>query len=190
MNAAHRVVISLGSNIDKELKLPAAVRLLAEAANVVAVSSVYETPAVGTQDRQSSYFNAAVLLETELSATALKDGLLSDIERRLARRRTADKFAPRTIDLDVTLFDCATFDYIPADGRPRHIPDPDLARYAHIALPVADLLPHAAHPETGEPLRTIADRLRLATDIAGGSAIQQRPDIDLWEIVAADRSNY
>lgn len=190
MNAAHRVVISLGSNIDKELNLPAAVRLLAEAANVVAVSSVYETPAVGTQDRQSSYFNAAVLLETELSATALKDGLLSDIERRLARRRTADKFAPRTIDLDVTLFDCATFDYIPADGRPRHIPDPDLARYAHIALPVADLLPHAAHPETGEPLRTIADRLRLATDIAGGSAIQQRPDIDLWEIVAADRSNY
>ena len=186
MSATHWVVISLGSNIDKELNLPAAVRLLAHSANVVAVSSVYETPAVGTRYEQSSYFNAAVLVETELSATVLKDELLSDIERQLARRRTADKFAPRTIDLDVTLFDDATFEYTPADGRPRHIPDPDLVRYAHIALPVADLLPDTIHPETGESVRSIADRLR----VAAGNTIQPRPDIDLWEIVAADRSTH
>lgn len=187
MSAIHRVVITLGSNIDKERNLPAAVRLLAEAADVIAVSKVYETAAVGTRDEQSSYFNAAVLLETGLSPTELKDGLLSDIERRLDRRRSADKFAARTIDLDVTLFDREVFDYVPADGRPRHVPDPDLIRYAHIALPVADLLPDASHPETGDPLETIADRLRLTSNSID-NPVKPRPDIDLWQIVTAARS--
>lgn len=165
-----RVVVTLGSNIDKERNLPEAVRLLARAADMRAVSPIYETAAAGAPD-QPHFYNAAVLLETDETAAALKDGLLAGIERALGRERTADKYAPRTIDLDIALYDDAIFDYTPADGRPRHVPDPDLLRFPHCALPVADLLPDMPHPETGEPLRALAARVLHDYTTAHGPAV-------------------
>lgn len=173
-----RVVLTLGSNIDKERNLPAAVALLAARTRVLAVSPVYETEPIGLL-AQPIFFNAAVLLATDQPAAALKDGLLRDIETRLKRVRQADNNAPRTIDLDIVLYDDQVFDYTPADGRPRHIPDRDLLRFAHCALPVADLLPVMAHPETGEPLATLAARLELESRRGGQPAIRPRPDVDL-----------
>lgn len=182
MSNQHRVAVMLGSNIDREHNLPAAVRLLAEAANVIGVSTVYETPAAGPH-KQPSYFNAVVLLETDLTPAALKDELLAQVERRLGRRRTADKYAPRTIDLDIVLYDDVAGDYIPADGRPRHIPDPDLLRYPHSAVPLAELLPAVEHPETGEPLRVIAARALAEASAGGAEPIRPRPDIDLQRVL-------
>lgn len=184
----HQVAVILGSNIDKEHNLPAAVRLLGERARVTGVSTVYETMAVGEQ-KQPSYFNAVVLLETDLSPAELKDGLLADVERQLGRRRTADKFAPRTIDLDIVLYDDEAFDYIPADGRPRRIPDPDLLRYAHSAVPIAELLPGAIHPATGETFRTIAARIMDQLAASGGDPIHPRPDFDLSHLVTERDGN-
>lgn len=174
----HRVVVLLGSNVDKERNLPAAVRLLTAAAQLTAVSPVYETVPVGAE-QAPHFFNAAVLLKTPLTAVELKDGLLSDVERALERERTADRNAPRTIDLDIALYDDAVFDYTPTDGRPRHVPEPDLLRYPHCLQPVADLLPDLPHPETGEPLGRLAERLRRDYATAHGPTIWPRPDIRL-----------
>lgn len=182
----HRVAVILGSNIEREQNIPAAVRLLAGAAKVTGVSTVYETSAVGEHE-QPGYFNAVVLLETELEPAELKDGLLSDVEQRLGRRRTADKFAPRTIDLDIVAYDDDAFDYTPKDGRPRHLPDSDLLRYPHTAVPMAELLPDARHPETGEMFRAIADRL-LGEAARNGYLIVPRPDVDLQAILKSDGS--
>lgn len=154
----HRCVLSLGSNIEPRKNLSEAVRLLRDATAVVAVSPVYETEPVGLTE-QPAFMNAAVLVSTALKPAALKDGPLSDIERRLGRVRGPDKNAPRTIDLDIVLFDDSPLTYTPADGRPRAIPDPDLLRFLHIALPVADVCPHVVHPLTFEPLRHLAQRL-------------------------------
>lgn len=184
----HRVAVILGSNIERESNIPAAARLLADAATVVGVSTVYETSAVGAH-AQPGYFNAVVLLETELSPAELKDGLLSEIEQRLGRRRTADKFAPRTIDLDIVTYDDVSFDYIPADGRPRHLPDSDLLRYPHTAVPVAELLPETVHPETGETYRAIAERL-LAESAQHGYSITPRPDVDLRALLKSNSPNH
>lgn len=177
-----RVVLTLGSNIDKEHNLPAAVTLLAGRENVLAVSPVYETKPTGLLD-QPNFFNAAILIETDQPPASLKDGLLSDIETILRRVRQADKNAPRTIDLDIALYADAVLDYTPRDGRPRHIPDRDLLRFAHCALPVADLLPAARHPETGERLAEIAKRLQRESRIDGQPAIWPRPDINLHSFV-------
>ena len=174
----HRVVVLLGSNVDKERNLPAAVRLLAASATVAAVSPVYETAPVGAE-RSPRFFNAAVLLLTPQTAAELKDGLLSDIERQLRRERSADRNAPRTIDLDIALYDDAIFDYTPADGRPRHVPEPDLVRFPHSLQPVADLLPDLPHPETGERLGSLAERLRRDYAAAHGPTIWPRPDVPL-----------
>jgi len=174
----HRVVVLLGSNVAKERNLPAAVRLLAAGATVAAVSPVYETAPVG-MDQAPHFFNAAVLLLTTQTAVELKDGLLSDIERALGRERTADRNAPRTIDLDIALYDDAVLDYIPADGRPRHVPEPDLVRFPHSLQPVADLLPDLPHPETGERLGSLAEQLRRDYAAAHGPTIWPRPDVPL-----------
>jgi len=151
----NRVFISLGSNIDAETNLTAAVRHLRnhDAVEVIATSRVYETAPVGTVD-QPNFLNAALLIRTQLSAEALKAGPLWEVEQVLGRVRTADKNAPRTIDLDIALFN-----YDVLDVGVRHIPDPELLTRAHVAVPVADLAPYYLHPETGATLEEIAARL-------------------------------
>jgi len=164
----NRVFISMGSNIDAEANLAAAVRRLEEldAIEVVATSRVYETAPVGTVD-QPNFLNAALLIRTPLSAEDLKAGPLREVERGLGRVRTADKNAPRTIDLDIALYN---YDVLDVGGR--HVPAPDLLTRAHIAVPLADLAPYYVHPETGETLEEIAARL-----LAEG--IVPRADLDL-----------
>jgi 2-amino-4-hydroxy-6-hydroxymethyldihydropteridine diphosphokinase len=180
-----RAIISLGSNIDKEHNLPRAVALMAAATNVLAVSSVYETIPVGLRD-QPNFFNAAVLIETDDTPAQLKAGLLTDIERELKRVRQADKNAPRTIDLDISWYDNASLTYDGPDGRPRRVPDPDLLRFAHVALPLTELLAASTtHPDTGEPVQVIAERLHRAAVIDVAPTIWRRDDIDLTTLVSA-----
>jgi 2-amino-4-hydroxy-6-hydroxymethyldihydropteridine diphosphokinase len=174
MNTA---IISLGSNIDKERNLPEAVRMLGEMCWVVALSRVYETLPVGLPD-QPNFLNAAVAVETALGPAALKREVLAVIEQRLGRVRTADKNAPRTIDLDLALFNDEVREY---NGH--QLPDPDLLRFAHVALPIADLAPEMPHPQTGEPMRAIAQRLlaKATTENGGQAPLWVRGDVGIGD---------
>ena len=154
----NRVVIALGSNIEKEQNLPRAIELLREMCDVTAVSPIYETEPVGLLN-QPNFWNTAVLIQTDLSASQIKQQIIGSIETKLKRVRQADKNAPRTIDADIVLFNDAVFEYDGGDGRSRPIPDPDLAKFPHVAVPVADLLPDFPHPQTGELLGDLAQRL-------------------------------
>ncbi|MBK8904701.1 MAG: 2-amino-4-hydroxy-6-hydroxymethyldihydropteridine diphosphokinase [Anaerolineaceae bacterium] len=154
----NQVVIALGSNIEKERNLPRAIEMLREMCEVTAVSPIYETEPVGLR-HQPSFWNAAVLIQTNLTASEVKQQIIGPIETKLNRVRQADKNAPRTIDADIVLFNDAVFAYDGGDGRSRPIPDPDLTKFAHVAVPVANLLPDLPHPQTGEPLGALAKRL-------------------------------
>jgi len=138
------VYLSLGSNMAAEDNLPRAVRLLAVRVEVLAVSRVWETPAVPPS--RGRFLNAAAALQTRLGPQALKRDVLRPIEAALGRVRGADKFAPRPIDLDIILH----------GGR---LLEPDLWRYAHLAVPLADLIPGYTHPVSGETLAQAAARL-------------------------------
>jgi 2-amino-4-hydroxy-6-hydroxymethyldihydropteridine diphosphokinase len=164
----HRVFVALGSNIDSEDNMREAVRRLAARCTLIAVSPAYETAPVGKTD-QPSFLNAAALIETDLSPQALKEEVLRAIEQELGRVWMADKNAPRTIDLDIVLYGEEVLDV----GQ-RHIPDPDLLAYPHIAVPLADLAPDYRHPETGQTLAQIADALPHAD-------VRRRPDVVLGE---------
>ncbi|MCP3678218.1 MAG: 2-amino-4-hydroxy-6-hydroxymethyldihydropteridine diphosphokinase [Deltaproteobacteria bacterium] len=164
MNEAY---ISIGSNIDKRTNILAALRWVRKLCTVVDVSSVYETTPVGCRHKES-FFNAAVVVQTPLLPGQLKRSVLNVIEFRLRRRRSGDKNAPRTIDLDISLFN----DSVLIMGH-RRIPDPEISRFVHIAIPLAEIAPYYIHPTTGEPLTVIATRLRQA----GG--IRVRKDIPL-----------
>ena len=160
--------LSLGANIEPEKNLPAAVELLAEYGRLAAVSTVWETEPLGSQDAPR-YLNAAVLLETRLSAEELRFGAIAAIETRLKRQRSADKFAPRTIDIDIILFNQDIIEL----GH-RHIPDAELLERDFVAIPMAELAPDYVHPENGMSLRQIADRFELDPD-----KMKPRPDIKL-----------
>ena len=166
---AHRVHISLGSNIDAAANLQACVRLLAEKTRVLAASPVYETAPVGFTE-QENFLNAAVLAETTLSPEAFRAAVIVPIEAALGRVRDPhNKNAPRTIDLDITLWDEATFDF---GEKPWHVPERDILRFIHVARPLADLSPDYVHPEDGRTLRAIADSLPAA-------GLQRRADLVL-----------
>ena len=167
-----RVFIALGSNIEPEYNMREAVRRLSLRCGLLAVSPVYETVPVGKTD-QPNFLNAAALIETDLTAAELKAQVLQIIEQELGRVRTEDKNAPRTIDLDIALFDDQVLDL----GQ-RHIPDPDILKYPHIALPLADLAPQQHHPETGQTLLEIAQGLPA-------SGLVRRPDVVLWPKAAS-----
>jgi 2-amino-4-hydroxy-6-hydroxymethyldihydropteridine diphosphokinase len=144
--------LSLGSNIEPERNLPAAVDQLAEFGRIRAVSAVWQTTPIGFTD-QPDFLNAVVLLETPLSARALREQVIAQIERSLNRVRTADKNAPRTIDIDIMLFN---HDVLSLGGR--RIPDPEVLERPFVAIPLAEIAPDYVHPETGQTLEQIARR--------------------------------
>lgn len=147
-----RALLSLGSNIEPRRHLPEAVRRLAATpgVRVCAVSSVWRSPAVGSDG--PDFLNAALLLETELPPARLKSEVLRPLEAALGRVRGADRNAPRTIDLDISLYD-ALVD--PELG----LPDPEIAERAHLALPLAELAPDARLPGRGRRLAELAAAL-------------------------------
>jgi 2-amino-4-hydroxy-6-hydroxymethyldihydropteridine diphosphokinase len=94
-----KAVVALGANIgNPQEQMDLAVAMLREATDVVAVSSFYITKPVGGPE-QPDYINAVCILESELPAIDLLS-LLHGIEKSLGRER-AEKWGPRTIDLDL-----------------------------------------------------------------------------------------
>lgn len=97
--------IAIGSNLASPLEqVNAAVQALGEIpqSRIVALSSFYRTPPLGPQD-QPDYLNAAVVLETTLDTETLLDNT-QRIELQQGRVRKAERWGPRTLDLDIMLF--------------------------------------------------------------------------------------
>jgi 2-amino-4-hydroxy-6-hydroxymethyldihydropteridine diphosphokinase len=138
--------LGLGSNLgDRQAEIAHAVTALAATGRVVAASALYETEPEGGAP-QPRYLNAAIRLETELTARALLAACLT-IERARGRIRTADK-GPRTLDLDLLLYGTE----IIAEPELR-VPHPSLLVRPFVRIPLADVaLPGLRHPQSGEPL--------------------------------------
>ena len=163
---SNRAYLSLGSNIEPEMNLSAAVAILAELTTLKAVSSVWETLPLGMAN-QPNFLNAAALIETELTAEQVKAQLLSPIEQKLGRVRQANKNAPRPMDIDLMLFNRQIFQL-----GDRHIPDPEVLERPFVAIPLAEIAPDYVHPKTGQTLREIA-----ATFEETKAGMTLRPDL-------------
>src|SRR5262249_13926867 len=99
-----RAFIGIGSNIDPEKNIRQALRQLAQAVRLTAISTFYREPALERPD-EPAFYNGVVAVETDLPPARLKQDLLRKIEADLGRRRSSDKFASRPIDLDLLLYD-------------------------------------------------------------------------------------
>jgi 2-amino-4-hydroxy-6-hydroxymethyldihydropteridine diphosphokinase len=141
-----RAFVGLGANLgDRERTLHAAVDALADEAGVevVAVSTLRETAAVGVGE-QPSYLNGAAELETTLTARELLDALLV-VEQRFGRVRSPGEHGPRTLDLDLLLYGDEV-----VDGPGLSIPHPRLHERRFVLEPLAELAPGLVVPGRGD----------------------------------------
>ena len=142
--SSHQAYILLGSNISPVENLRKAVGLLCSLGAVKRISGVWETLAVGSDG--PNFLNAALLLQTALTKVELKRQMLAPVENTLGRLRTEDKNAPRTIDLDIIIYDDI-------------ILDPNIWTRTHIALPMLEIAPNLTHPDSKKGLDEIASAL-------------------------------
>ncbi len=149
-----RVYIALGSNLASPLsQVTAAIDALGAIPNsqIVAVSGFYRTPPLGPQD-QPDYLNAAVALETSLAPEALLDHT-QRIELDQGRVRKAERWGPRTLDLDIMLFGDETI------ATPRlTVPHYDMKNRGFMLWPLFEIAPELHFPD-GETLASVLARL-------------------------------
>jgi 2-amino-4-hydroxy-6-hydroxymethyldihydropteridine diphosphokinase len=135
-----RAYIGIGSNIEPAKNVRRAIHRLAGEAHLIGVSTVYCTDALGRPE-QPPYFNCVAAIDTEAPPTAVKHGMLHGIEHDLRRVRTADKYAPRTIDLDLIVYGNLEID---TDGL--KVPDPEILERPFLAVPLFELAPDLVLP--------------------------------------------
>lgn len=138
MNSAY---LSLGSNIEPEKNLPEALRRLSSIVEIGSTSSVWKTPSIGYEG--PDFLNAVVCVSTDLDAHSLKEDHLCRIEEEMGRVRFINKNAPRTIDLDILLFNDQVLDVM-------------LFQFDHLLLPLAELVPNLRETVDSPPISEIA----------------------------------
>jgi 2-amino-4-hydroxy-6-hydroxymethyldihydropteridine diphosphokinase len=153
----NRVFVSLGSNIDPASNIEKAVFLLDTALRVTAISTIYITEPAGRPE-QPSFYNCIVEIGTDADPLFLKEEVLRRIEAKLGRVRKENKFAPRTIDLDLVLYD----DLIMESGELK-LPDPDIMLQPYLAIPLRELAADVVVPGTNATIDRIASAMNTDT---------------------------
>ena len=156
----HVAFVGLGSNLgDPESRLRAALAALAalREVQIAAVSSFYRSAPIGNAD-QPDFVNAVARLATGLTPRELLANLL-DIERRYGRERSA-RNAPRTLDLDLLLYDDDT---IAEPGL--SVPHPRMHERAFVLAPLVEIAPDCEIPGRG--------RAQTLLDLCADQAIER-----------------
>ncbi len=130
--------ISIGSNIDKEIYIPASIKALSQLFGELIISSVYSSESVGFTGE--SFYNLVVGFSSELTVKEVAKHL-RNIELANGRTQESQKFSSRTLDLDLLLYD----DLIINDGR-LQIPRDEIQSYAFVLEPLAEVAPTLRHP--------------------------------------------
>jgi 2-amino-4-hydroxy-6-hydroxymethyldihydropteridine diphosphokinase len=136
------VYVGIGSNQDPERHIAAALAELERRFGPLTLSSLYESAPVGFEG--PAFHNGVAGFGTQLPVETVA-AILTDIEQRLGRTPEWKKFAPRPIDLDLLLYG----DLVRRGQKPL-LPRDDIARFAFVLEPLAEIAPDRRHPVTGE----------------------------------------
>ncbi len=158
LRAPHRVYIGVGSNIDPVTNVREALQALHSRFGALRVSPAYRTAPVGCGEA-ADFINLAVELRTDLELHVLWSELRG-VEKAQGRVRSDDRNEPRTLDLDILLFD----ELVTNEG-PVRLPDPLIADAPFVLVPLADIAGPLRHPTAN---CTIAElRAKLPKTVEG-----------------------
>jgi 2-amino-4-hydroxy-6-hydroxymethyldihydropteridine diphosphokinase len=152
--------IALGSNLgDSNLILDNAIHILSETPKikVKSYSKWYQTVAMGPP--QPDYLNGCALLDVGLTPQEVLETLLK-IEKHFGRERR-ERWGPRTLDLDLLLFE----DLI-IDSPTLKIPHPHMRERDFVLIPLAEIAPEWVDPVTGMAIADLLDQLSVYSDLA------------------------
>lgn len=152
-----RVYIGVGSNVDPELNIPAALGFLKSKGRITGVSTFYRTSPVGP-DGAPPFYNGVICLDTCFQPRELKFEVLRSIEDALGRVRCGDKCAPRPIDLDIALYGESTI-----NEPDLIVPDPEIVARAFLAVPLLELDPDIVLPGTNARLADVVQSLDVGS---------------------------
>jgi 2-amino-4-hydroxy-6-hydroxymethyldihydropteridine diphosphokinase len=134
--------VSIGSNVERDINIRSGLQALHREFGPLLLSSIYDTEPVGFSG--ASFLNLAAGFHTGETALSVAQSL-SRIEHEHGRSRDIERFGPRTLDLDLLLYD----DLV-ASGNGLKLPRPEIIKYAFILEPLAEIAPDLRHPGDGK----------------------------------------
>ena len=141
-----QIYISLGSNIHAAHYIKAGVRALQAEFGELVLSSVFESEAVGFNG--SNFLNMVAVANTSLSVTEVV-ARFKQIERDNGRTLDAKKFSPRTLDLDLLLYDNLVCQ------QPVELPRAEITVNAFVLWPLAEVAPSLEHPVVNQSYQVL-----------------------------------
>lgn len=133
-----KVYVSIGSNIDRERHIAAALDALDEKFSMLDISSVYESEAVGFSG--DNFYNLVAGFDTDMPVGMLS-ACLRGIEHDNGRDRGQERFSARTLDIDIL-----TYDHSAGEIDGIVLPRTEILENAFVLLPLAEIAPNDEHP--------------------------------------------
>jgi len=139
--------LGLGSNVNAEANIRAAIKELKEEFSKVSLSPTYSSTSVGFTGHD--FINLVARVETDLHPMELRD-YLRKLEDRYGRKRDVPKFSDRLLDIDILLYDDLVL-----LSPVLEIPRAEILKFSHVLKPLADLEPDMIHPTGLRPMAEI-----------------------------------
>ena len=137
-----KIYVGLGSNVNPEVNLRLGIRELGAQFGKIVLSNVYRNASVGFDG--DDFMNLVAGFETDASPLQLH-GMLMEIDGLAGRTRGESRYSPRTLDIDLLLYDDLVL-----NEPPVRLPRSDILKYTFVLGPLAEIAPGLRHPETGQ----------------------------------------
>lgn len=144
-----RIYISLGTNVEPERHVSAGIVDLRRHFGALDLSRVFESEAVGFNG--THFLNMVIGADTPLSIVDV-NALFKQIEQENGRQIQAKKFSPRSLDLDLLLYDDVVCQ------QPIVLPRAEILYNAFVLWPLAELIPQSLHPVTQQSYQSLWDK--------------------------------
>jgi len=155
----HTAYIGIGSNLgNRGMNIRDATARLSDNSMIAVTksSNIYDTEPLlkNSSNGQPRYLNTAIEIQTSLDPETLLS-VLMEIERYLGRPHPRKSGEPRTIDLDILLFDDLVL-----DTQNLKIPHPEIEKRLFVLEPLCDIAPTLSHPRSGRSFEEIKNALK------------------------------